>query len=431
MKIELKKDGLEGDNLKFMTDLEKRFKDLPDATDKDAIIKEVRSAFKGLLKEDGTLAIDIAKVAELIEDGDKGVRSILVTQGAELAKLKTELEGKKTEDLSVRSQVVAWHTRNKEAIAKIKSGMKADLEPMEIRAADSPMTPTTVFTNTVALGAGALIRNGAQVIDLLRVQPTLWDLIPKGRTNLETYPWVNKKVPAASGAADYLAPGGAKPKVSFTLETEKSNAKKPAVSMKVATELLEDIDGMTSYIEGELQYQLRAHINSILMGAAAASSTDPAGIRSFANAYTLTGVQTTNPNNWDCARAVIAQIRAGFIDGPILIAMNPVDVANMEMSKAISQGQYMGLNLRPIPGGFLIEDYNITAGDILGFAVDALKTLIYKDFRVAYGWENDDFTKNLVTAIAETRFHQFHSDNHAAAFVYDQLADIKSAIAIP
>lgn len=386
----------------------------------ETAIAEKMKAFEGL---------DAVKLKGLFDE-TSGVFAVLKAQGEEITKLKAK-GAEQPEDLSIRAQVKAWQTTNKDIIAKIKSGVKADLPPMEIKAADSPMTPTTVFTNTVALGAGALIRQGAPVMDLLRIQPTLWDLIPKGRTNLETYPWVNKKVPANSGAADYLAPGGAKPKVSFTLETEKSNAKKVAVSMKVATELLEDIDGMTSYIEAELQYQLKAHVNSVLMSTAAASSSDPAGIRNFAVAYTLTGIQTTNPNNWDAVRAVIAQIRASYIDGPILVAMNPVDVANMEMSKAISQGQYMGLNLRPIPGGFLVEDYNITAGDVLAFAVDALKTLIYKDFRIAYGWENDDFTKNLVTAIAETRFHQFHSDNHAAAFVYDQLSDIKTAIAIP
>lgn len=384
----------------------------------DAAVAEKMKAFEGL---------DAAKLKSLFDEKE-GVFAKILAIGEEVTKMK----GVSTpEDLSIRAQVKSWMDANKDSIAKIKSGMKVDLLPMEIKAAADPMTPTTVFTNTVTLGAGSLIRQGSQVIDLLRIQPTLWDLIPKGSTNLETYTWVNKKVPADSGAANFLAPGEAKPKVSFTLTTEKSNAKKVAVSMKVATELLEDVDGMTSYIEAELTYQLKAHINAILMGSAAASATDPAGIRNFANAYTLTGIQTQNPNNWDAVRAVVAQIRASYIDGPILVAMNPIDVANMEMSKAISAGTYMGLNLRPIPGGFIYEDYNVTAGDVLAFAVDALKTLIYKQFRIAYGWENDDFTKNLVTVIAETRFHQFHSDNHAAAFVYDQLADIKSAIAIP
>jgi len=431
LKIQIKKDGLTGDNLKLVEDLEKRFSELPDAFGKEQMQEEL-SKLEQRIK--GVTDLDVAKLKEMLGEDGKGVRSILLKQGEEITKLKQQLSAKVDEPLSVRAQVAKWNETNKDAIAKIKSGQKADLTTLEIRAADSPMTPTTVFgggSGSVSLGAAALILNGAPVIDLLRVQPTLWDLLPKGRTNLETFPWVNKKVPANSGAADFLAPGSAKPKVSFTLEAEKSNAKKPAVSMKVATELLDDIDGMTSYIEAELIYQLKTHINSILMGNAAASATDPAGIRSFAVAYTLTGIETQNPNNWDCARAVIAQMRAAFIDGPILILMNPVDTANMDMAKAVSAGQYLGLNLRPIPGGYIVEDYNVTAGNIMAIALDALKTLMYKDVRIAYGWENDDFTKNLVTAICEARFHQFHSDNHANAFVYEQLADIKSAIAIP
>jgi hypothetical protein len=199
----------------------------------------------------------------------------------------------------------------------------------------------------------------------------------------------------------------------------------------VATELLDDVDGMTTKIETELQYQLDAHINSILMGTAAASATDPAGIRNFAVAFTTVGLATQNPNNWDCARALIAQMRAAYVNGMILVLMNPIDTANMDMSKAISQGTYLGLNLRPIPGGFIVEDYNVPVGGIMGIAVDYLQTLIYKDFRVVFGLDMDDFTKNLITAIAERRIHSFHSDNHAQGFIYDELADIKTSIAIP
>jgi HK97 family phage major capsid protein len=392
---------------------------------------EEKTKYADLQKQLGDLADEI-KDLEAQEARDKaGAKPVAGAPNAGAAANPAPIV---IEDLSVRASVAKWVESNREAITKIKEGRsKQDLQVIEVefRAANSPMTPANTATNTITTSAIPALQNGAPMIDLLRTQPTLWDLLPKGRTSLETYPWVNKKVPAASGAADFLAPGSAKPPVSFTLEVEKSNAKKPAVSMKVATELLDDVDGMTSLITGELQYQLKAHINSILMGAAAASATDPAGIRSFAVDYTLTGVQTTNPNNWDAVRAAVAQLRAAYVEGPILVLMNPVDVANMEMSKAISQGQYLGLNLRPVGGGaFITEDYNVIVGDIMVIALDYLKTLIYKDFRIAFGWENDDFTKNLVTAIAETRFHSFHSDNHAAGFLYEQIADIKTAIAI-
>ncbi len=403
----LKEDGLAGDELKMVQNLNKRFAKIDinnlEKEDVELIVRKAMEKFE---------ALDVAKLKEFLGEDDKGIRAILLKQGEELVKLK---EGRKEpEDLSVRGQVTSWLKLNEEAVKKIRNGQKADLEPLQLRVANVPMTPANTYDAGVTLQAGALIRDGAPLIDLLRIQPTLWD----------------KKVVAGSGAADFLAPAGSKPKVSFTLTTEKSNAKKVAVSMKVSTEMLDDVDGMTSLIEGELAYQLKYEINRVLMSANAATSTDIAGIRSFATAYTLTGVQTTNPNNYDAIQAGIAQLRLAFVTGPILVAMNPVDVVNMKITKAISQGQYMGLNLLPIPGGFIVEDPNIVQGDVMMIALDYLKILIYKDFKITYGWENTDFTDNLVTAIAETRFHEFHSDNHAAGFLYEQLSDIKTAIAI-
>jgi hypothetical protein len=327
--------------------------------------------------------------------------------------------------------VKEWQTRNKESIDRIKSGERnVSLPVFELRAAASPMTPANTLNDTITINPAAAIRQGAPVYDVRRIEPTFWDYIPKGRTSLETYPWVNKKVPANSGEAAFVGPGVAKPGVSFTFEVEKSNAKKIPVSMKLATELLDDIDGMTTYIQVELAYQLKIKLNSSLM-TAVESSTLPAGVQTYSLGFTTSGLSVANPNNWDCARSIIAQMRKAFINGPIVIFMNPIDTANMDMEKAVSQGTYLGINARPIPGGTIVEDNNIAVGYVQAVALDCLKTLIYKDFVMSFGWENDDFTKNLVTVIAEMRLHSFHSDNDAAAFVYDDLADIKSQIAAP
>ena len=422
------KDGLAGDELKLVENLERRFKDLPEAPEKEKIVLEVRAAFKEIMGDDGKLTFDITKLKELLGDDDKGIRSIVIKQGEKLAELAAA-GGNKVEDLSIRAQVAAWQTRNKEAIGRIKNGERnVSLPVFEVRAANSPMTPANTLSNTITINAGAAIRQGAPVFDLRRVEPTFWDYIPKGRTGLETYPWVNKKVPADSGAAAFIGPGVAKPGISFTLEVEKSNAKKIAVSTKLATELLQDVDGMTTFIEIELAYQLKSKANTTMM-TGVGSSTVPAGVQTFSLGFTTSGLSVVNPNNWDAARSVIAQMRAAFIGGQIVIFMNPIDTANMDMEKAVSQGTYLGINARPIPGGLIVEDNNVPVGFLQAVALDSLKTLIYKDFEMSFGWENDDFTKNLVTVIAEMRIHSFHSENDAAAFVYDEIADIKSQIA--
>jgi len=429
--IKFDKTGLEGDNLKFVEDLEKRIKAIGHDDLKALLADDMKLAVREATKMFDTMKdlkeADIAKMKELLGEDEKGVRSILLKQGEAITKLQANIT-KAEEFMSIRSQVAKWQTDNKEAITKIRNGEKAGLPAFEVRTADSPMTPSTVNNNTITINPASAIRQGAQVIDIRRAAPTFWDYLTKGSTNLETYPWVNKKVPAESGAAAFIGPGVAKPGVSFKFEVEKSNAKKIAVSMKLATELLDDIDGMTSYVQNELEYQLNIELNSKLM-TGTLSSTVPAGIQTFSLGFSTSGLNVVNPNNWDCARAVVAQMRAAHIKGQIVIFMNSIDMANMDMDKAISNGNYTSLSSRPITGATIVEDDNIPVGYLQAFAPDALKTLIYKAFVMKFGWEDDDFTKNLVTVVAETRLHSFHSDNDAAAFVYDDLADIKSQIA--
>jgi len=422
--IKFKKDGLEkdSDGYKYLEMLEKRLSiEGPESLTKEeitAVIDAKVKAFEGL---------DVGQVKALL-DADKGVMKILVAQGEAITAMKGQLANQPIDE-SIRAQVVSWHTKNKDIIGRIKSGERGLAVPvMEIKAASSPMTPANTISDTITIAAGSVIRMGGEVFDIRRTSPTFWDYLTKGRTGLETLPWVNKKVPAASGAAAFIGPGIAKPGVSFTLEVEKSIAKKVAVSMKIATELLDDIDGMTSFIQIELAYQLKIAVNTALM-TGVESGTVPGGVQTFSLGFTTSGLSTQNPNNWDCCRAIVAQIHKAFINSPIVIFMNPIDTANMDMEKAVSQGSYMNLNLRQVPGAIIVEDYNVPVGFVQAIAVDCFKNLIYKDFSMQFGWENADFTLNLITAIAEMRLHSYHSENDAAGFVYDDLADIKSQIA--
>ncbi len=384
--------------------------------------EEVKAEVAAALKQFEGIPLD--ELRSMLS-ADKGVMAMLVKQGAEITALK---EGKGTEkDLSIRGQITAWKEKNKEALAKIKAGQKADLGELELRVA-SPMTPANSLNSSSYLPK-PFIESG--IHDIRRVQPTFWDYLPKGRTNQAAYVWVNKTNPL--GAAGFIGPGVAKPGVSFELTTEISNAKKIAVSEKVATELLEDIDGMASFVEMELRYQLDIKTNTTLL-TGTSSSTVPAGITTFAKTYTLSGIATDNPNNFDCIRAAVAQIRTKYIGDAITVFVNPVDAANMDLAKADTAGTYLlppfsTANGQVVAGAQVVEDNNISAGYMLAACLGLFKTLIYKDFTLTYGWENDDFTKNLVTVIAERRLHSFHSNVDAEGFIYDTFAHVKLGIA--
>lgn len=427
--ISFKKEGLDGDNLKLVDDLEKRMSLVPEELRKQILDGMLNTEFEKRMKK--FEGLDPEKIIAMLGDDEKGLRSILLKQGEEITRLKGNAYTK-PEDLSLRSQISAWVEKNKDAFEKLKAGERASLTPLQVRAATSPMTPATTLASTITMNA-VIPQFESGIHDVRRLQPTFWDYLPKGRSSSAAYSWVNKKV-GAEGAAAFIGPGIAKPGVSFTLEREVSNAKKIAVSSKTVTELLMDVEGFESYIRDEMTYQLKQKANTTLMNGVL-SSTVPAGIQTFSVPYSLAGVSTTNPNNFDAIRAAVAQLAIGFFGGlPVTVFVNPVDAANMDLSKAISNGTYLlppfsTTDGRRVAGAVVIEDNNIPAGFFQAACLDLFKNLIYQDFTISVGWENDDFTKNLVTLVAELRLHSFHSGNDAGGFIYDTFANVQAAIA--
>lgn len=359
---------------------------------------------------------------------DTGVMAILKKQGEELNELKTRANAH-PQDLSVRAQIEAWADKNKEAIEKIKNGQKpSESLKMELRA------PITMTVGNSLNGSAYLPNAGVApgVIDLVREVPSFWDRLQKGRTRLNPYIWINKT--NKQGAAEFIGEGALKPLASFELDTESSVPKKAAERMKTSTELLYDVDSMTSMIENELRYEVMMAANTAVL-TGTESNTSPKGVTKYGVLYSLLTVKTTNPTEADAIRAAIAQLRLFFYTKNIIAYINPVDGANMDLAKGVTGGAYMlppfvSADGRTIGGVTVIEDTNITPGYLLIGDMSKYKILMYQDFFVNFGWENDDFSKNLVTVIGEMRFHQFVSENHANAFIYDTFANIKAAITI-
>jgi len=386
-------------------------------------LKAIQDSLPAELKE-----LPIAQLRAMADD-KTGAMSMIAKQGLAIQKLQNTLASQ-PEDMSIRAQIKRWHeTPIKEgseltvraALEKMSAGgSKIEIPGFELNLrVASPMTPANTYNGSAYLPK---IEYAPGVNEIVRNQPTFWDYIKKGTTGAAAYVWINKKNPL--GAAGFIGPGVAKPGVSFEIETEISNAKKIAASEKVAMELLQDIDGMASWVENELIYQVMQKASTTLM-TGTASSTVPSGIQTISVAYTLTTVHTTNPNNWDAIRACVAQLRSGNLFGNVTAFVNPIDFANMVMTKAQNQGQ---LFIPPVTGATIVEDNNVPVGYVQVALLDYYKVLIYKAFSLAYGWENDDFTKNLVTVIGEMRIHQFFSENYTGAFIYDTFANITAAL---
>lgn len=415
-----------------------------DEEEKKKLLLEVRNAAKTEIEERGFNKKMLDAFGEMQKgweklpleavralcDKNEGVLAKLLKVDERMLEIETRAKEGKDKVLTLRSQVQDWMTRNKESIEKYKSGNSRELPALEldIRAVASPMTPANTYATATYL-PNPYFEPG--INDIPRFELTFWDYLTKGRTSNAAYGWVNKTNP--QGAAGFIGPGVLKPGISFQIDTQISNAKKVAATDKVALELLEDIDGFESWVKDELRYQVLLAVNTALMSGTS-SATVPAGIQTLSVAYTLTTIETTNPTYADALRAVVAQMRAGKLTGPITIFINPIDSANMDMAKATDSGVYMlpafvSANGKTIAGATVVEDNNIPVGHFQAAFLRYYKILIYKPLYITFGYENDDFTKNLVTYLAEMRLHQIFNTQFTGAFVYDTFANVLAAIA--
>ena len=396
---------------KFSEDLSKR-----GFITKEDAQKEAAASFTNQFKDVPLEAL--RELGKTGEDGKPAIMKMIADQGAKLAELEGRTAANADKVPSIRMQVRAWAEQNKAAIESIKNGEKAELKAMEIRT-NSPMTPANTYSAGTYIPFPELLPG---INEIVRPQPIFWDYIKKGSRNSAAVVFLNKTTPL--GAAGFIGPGVAKPGISFQIASDTSVAKKIAANEKVATEILQDIEGFATWLEQELQYQVYQKASLTLMSGVS-SATVPAGIQTLSVAFTATGIATTNPNNWDALIACVAQQRAGNLMGAVTAFVNPIDYANMKLAKAISQGQPF---IAPDPGVTIVQDNNIPVGYVQVALLDYYKVDIYKGYTVTYGWENDDFTKNLITVIGEMRLHQYFSTNYTGAFIYDTFANIKSAI---
>jgi len=414
----------------LLAEIQKRFdKSLENVATKEELIA-IRASQAEAMK-----GVPVAELRGLLDEKD-GVMAIIARQGLEMQRMGLKITNyeKQGEDMSLRGQVERWVNQHKDALAPDIVRRTRNIPSMELRV-DSPMHVSTVNAGASPYIGKTQYEGG--INDFIRVQPTFWDYIRKGRSSAPTYVWVNKT--NALGAAAFIGPGVAKPGVSFSLVAHTSVAKKIADSAKAGTELLQDIDGMVTFIEQELRYKVMIKANEkALVGNATTTPTEITGIRTLSVPFPAGSglVAGANPTYMDALRAGIGYMRSGLLTGAITVFINPIDAANIDMAKATDSGVYLippfaTANGQTVAGAKIVEDSSIPVGSVLFAFLEYYRILIYKDFYIDWGWENDDFTLNLVTAIGEMRVHQFFNDIYTGAFMYDTFANIIAAITTP
>ncbi|MBK7345822.1 MAG: hypothetical protein IPI98_02610 [Chitinophagaceae bacterium] len=149
-------------------------------------VDAIRNGLSGILpNSEGKVDVSIDALRALADE-KTGAMAAIAKQGIELQKMMR----KQDEEISfsIRSSCKKFLDDNKEVIRKIRSGSKAAVSELPVfelnlRDAANPMLPSNVMTGGTDYITKTQVQPG--IVDLLRPEPTFWDVVPKGITNAE------------------------------------------------------------------------------------------------------------------------------------------------------------------------------------------------------------------------------------------------------
>jgi HK97 family phage major capsid protein len=207
-------------------------------------------------------------------------------------------------------------------------------------------------------------------------------------------------------------------------EEVSEEVKKVAAYIKVSKEMLADLAFVRSEINTELMEAIEQNIDFSLVNGA--GGPDLIGLLNNIPNFSAGTFAGTIPgaNIMDLIRIAKAQIEAAnFV--PTHVVLNPEDVAKIELTKT-STGEYTypafwDANMR-VAGLVVVSSNNITAGTMIVGDFTKFNIKFREDMNMSVGYENDDFTRNMVTILCEARLVSYIKGNDTGAFVKSDIA---------
>jgi HK97 family phage major capsid protein len=270
----------------------------------------------------------------------------------------------------------------------------------------------------------------AGITRVVRRNPFILQLVNVGSIMSNVWEWVEQKNP--DGGAAMTAEGAAKSQADFDLVVASANVKKVTAFIKVTKEMLDDVELMRSEIDQELTELINLKIDDQLLNGTGLT-VNLTGIVTNATAWAAGAfaLAIPTPTRYDVLRTAINQVRVNLFE-PNYIVVHPTDATGMELSKDTT-GQYImppfiATDGTTISGIRVVTNTGVTLDKFLVGDFTKSGVRFKEGLTINVGYENDDFTKNLVTILAEARLVQRVKSNHYGAFVYGDFSDAITAL---
>lgn len=233
------------------------------------------------------------------------------------------------------------------------------------------------------------------------------------------------------GDAAWVPEGGLKPLMDAKLEEKTVTAGKVAIVAKFTEETLADFPAFVTEVQNEMVNKVGIkEEDGILNGTGTGGEIK--GVAADMPAFALDGLEVEKGNEFDAIVSAYTQVVATSEMNyrPNLVLLNPVDYAKMQLTKDANGGY-----LRPFQyNGELVPGMRVEATNRVAQGTFILGDFGYLNIRdlqnvtITFGWENDDFRKNIVTCIAEKRLMAYLKSQYKTAFVKDTFANVITAI---
>jgi HK97 family phage major capsid protein len=396
----------------------------------EQITLKVNEAVKGLATSE--TADDLkSELDSLKNENTKGeldsVKTVIAGLEGKIEALK-ERPVVAEKSLSLGAKIVAAFNGATEQVSKIAA---KELNNINLAIKADTMTLTTNYTGQVGLSE---LEQG--VTRIVRRRPFLRALINVSSVVSKFVVYVEQKNPDPNSAG-MVAEGALKPQSDFDLEETSKEVRKIATFIKVSREMLSDLSFMAGEINSELIELIQLKLDEqILLGDGIGQNLEGIDVNAVAWAAGSFAGTIPRANESDVLRVAIAQIaQANFLANGI--TLNPADAAKLQLTKA-TNGEYTYPVYQPAADGTIIvngvpiiENNLVPVGTFYVGDWTRSNLRIREDINIQIGYVNDDFTRNLVTILAEMRAVHYVKSNHYGAFVKGTFAPAIAALTPP
>lgn len=239
------------------------------------------------------------------------------------------------------------------------------------------------------------------------------------------------------GDAAFIGEGTLKPLVSAQWQTTSKKTKEVALRWKQSKRLMAHAPSVIAdFAERANEFMEQKVDDEILEGVDDANNFD--GLQAYGTAFIVPAdlaAYYTFANIFDVIMACASQIRIANFKGNITATLNTVWAAKMQGVKD-ALGNYIippfvtkdGQNVGEVTVKF---SNKILKADIVVGILKNYNLVVAENISYDEGYENDDFSKNLVSKKLEAFMGSYVKLSNSGSIIHDQIATILTAIEVP